>query len=613
MKITSPDPHPLREPAFTETLFNAFPEGAVITDENESIILANPEFRRMFNCGSENISGKKVNDVVARRPACGKTARAVSETLAKTGRIYLETDRCARDGDPFPVAIHVVRIEPPRGRPVYLGIYREISGYEEITRSFFESEFRFREMYENAPFGLYRTTPDGRILDANPALLEMLGYESLDELRNSRNLEKEGYEPSYSREQFKDIVERHGFVRKLESAWTGRDGGQIFVRETAWAVKDETGEVTHYEGLAEDVTKFRQAENSLRETRDDYRRDHAMFRLMADNMSDLVWAKDTEKRYIFANRATCEVLLKASDTEEPVGKVDMFFAERERNAHPENPEWHTFGEICRDSDDIVMESGKPERFDEYGNIQGQFLFLDVHKAPMFNAEGSMMGVVGSARVVTRERELEEQKRKSEEALETTVSKLRKTQKEIFHTISRMLEMRDPYTSGHQERTAMLAVAIGKEMELDAEKLEALEISAMVHDIGKLEIPAEILSKPGKLSDIEFSLLKGHPESAGKILGEMDYPWPVDTIVLQHHERLDGSGYPYGLAGDEICMEARILAVADVVEAMCSHRPYRPAKTLDEAIDEIRTGRGSKFDADAVDACVALFESERFSF
>ncbi|MEA3508701.1 MAG: PAS domain S-box protein [Synergistota bacterium] len=605
--------HQATSESFIEMLFNFFPEGAVITDEDEAIIEANPEFRRMFGCESKTIKGKKVNDVVARRPACGKTAPGISETLARTGRIYLETERCGRDGRPFPVAIHVARIDIPEGGPCFLGVYRDLSCYEDITRSFFESELRFREMCESAPFGLYRTTPDGRILDANPALVRMLGYKTLEELQNSRNLEEEGYEPAYSREQFKQDLERDGFVRQLESAWTRRDGGQVFVRETAWAVRDECGDITHYEGMVEDITGIREAENSLREARDDYRRDYAMFRLMADNMPDLVWAKDRQKRFIFANRATCNVVLNACDTEEPIGKTDRFFAERERSAHPENPEWHTFGETCRDSDEIVMESGETGRFDENGNIRGKFLFLDVYKAPMFNADGDMVGVVGSGRVVTRERELENQKQKSEKALQETVSKLRRTQKGIFHTIAKMLEMRDPYTSGHQERTARLAVAIGREMELDDKKLEALEVSAMVHDIGKLEVPAEILSKPGKLSEIEFSLLKGHPESAGKILGEMDYPWPVDTIVLQHHERLDGSGYPHGLAGDDICMEARILAVADVVEAMCSHRPYRPAKSLVEALDEIRNGRGVKFDADAVDACVSLFESERFSF
>jgi len=168
-------------------------------------------------------------------------------------------------------------------------------------------------------------------------------------------------------------------------------------------------------------------------------------------------------------------------------------------------------------------------------------------------------------------------------------------------------MRDPYTAGHQRRVAELASAIAKEMRLPKEKIEGIHMAGLIHDIGKIAVPAEILSKPSKLSKMEMDLIKAHSQVGYELLKEIDFPWPVANIVLQHHERLDGVGYPQGLKGDEILLEARILAVADVVEAMASHRPYRPALGLDAALDEIKQGKGKLYEPAAVDACLVLFE------
>ena len=176
-----------------------------------------------------------------------------------------------------------------------------------------------------------------------------------------------------------------------------------------------------------------------------------------------------------------------------------------------------------------------------------------------------------------------------------------------------IELRDPYTAGHQRRTTALASAIAEEMQLPKEQVQGLQAASWAHDIGKIAIPAEILSKPTPLNASEYSMVKEHPRAGYEILKDVAFPWPIDEIVLQHHERLDGSGYPQGLTGDEIRLEARILAVADVVEAMAAHRPYRAAHGIDAALEEIRRGAGVAYDADVVVACVRLFESGRFEF
>jgi len=174
-------------------------------------------------------------------------------------------------------------------------------------------------------------------------------------------------------------------------------------------------------------------------------------------------------------------------------------------------------------------------------------------------------------------------------------------------ITRTVEARDPYTAGHQERVAVIAVAIAREMRLAEDVVEGLRFGARMHDIGKIRVPGEILNRPGKLTAAEFALIKAHPETGYDIVKDVDFPWPVGRMLLEHHERLDGSGYPRGLKGEEILLEARIIAVADVVEAMTSHRPYRPALGLDLALAEITLKRGTHFDAQAVDACLRVAE------
>ena len=186
-------------------------------------------------------------------------------------------------------------------------------------------------------------------------------------------------------------------------------------------------------------------------------------------------------------------------------------------------------------------------------------------------------------------------------------------KDFVRVIASTVEMRDPYTAGHQYRVSQLAAAIGREMGLSEHTVNGLELAAMVHDVGQINVPAEIICRPGKLSSNEYLLIKQHPQTGYDTLKDIQFPWPIATIVLQHHERLDGSGYPQGLKGDQILLESRIMAVADVTEAMSSHRPYRPARTLEAVIAELQSGSGTRYDKAAVDACLTLLREKGFSF
>lgn len=210
-------------------------------------------------------------------------------------------------------------------------------------------------------------------------------------------------------------------------------------------------------------------------------------------------------------------------------------------------------------------------------------------------------------------EIRSKHEKAEDALKQSFGTLRKVLEGTVFALAEMSQQRDPYTAGHQRRVAKLACAIAREMGLPENQIEGIRMSALLHDIGKMHVPSEILTRPGQISDLETGIIEAHARSGYEILRSIEFPWPVASTVLQHQERLDGSGYPAGLSNGEILLEARILAVADVVEAMSSHRPYRATLGMNKALKEISRNRGVLYDPDVVDACLSLLTKKKFKF
>jgi putative two-component system response regulator len=198
-------------------------------------------------------------------------------------------------------------------------------------------------------------------------------------------------------------------------------------------------------------------------------------------------------------------------------------------------------------------------------------------------------------------------------LRQNILRLHKTLEGVIQAIATSSEMRDPYTAGHQRRTSLLACAIADLLGLSGDRIFGIQMAGVIHDVGKLAVPAEILAKPARLTELEFGLIKTHAQSGYDILKEVDFPWPLAEITLQHHERLDGSGYPQGLSDKDILREAKIMAVADVVEAMSSHRPYRPGLGIDKALEEISKNKGILYDPEIADACISVFKEKNFCF
>jgi putative nucleotidyltransferase with HDIG domain len=219
-------------------------------------------------------------------------------------------------------------------------------------------------------------------------------------------------------------------------------------------------------------------------------------------------------------------------------------------------------------------------------------------------------------VKIRTKELQEEiikRKKIEENLKVSNVKLEKLMQDDLNILSSVIEIRDPFTSGHQQNVTKLATAISNELGLSKDVIEGIRVAAKIHDIGKIKIPLEILSKGGKLMDLEMEIIKTHPETGFELLKDIDFPWPIADIVYQHHERLDGSGYPQGLTESDIIFEAKILGVADVVEAIAYHRPYRAALGLEAALKEIENNRGILYDPEIVKTCLLLFNERRFKF
>jgi PAS domain S-box-containing protein len=256
--------------------------------------------------------------------------------------------------------------------------------------------------------------------------------------------------------------------------------------------------------------------------------------------------------------------------------------------------------------DLLAGRGGQRSTNENITKDGRAIYCEWYNTSLVGVDGQVIGVTSLVQDVT-------DRQKAEESLREGLAKLRTTLKASIDSLASAIEMRDPYTAGHQERVTRLARAIAGEMDLGEDRCEAIEIAGVIHDLGKLYVPAEILSKPTKLTELEYAMIRMHAQAGYTILSKIDFPWPIAQIVHQHHELVNGSGYPQGLAGKEILLEARILCVADVVEAMSSHRPYRPALGIGAALEEIAQKRGILYDREVVDACLRLFRERHFKF
>ncbi|MBW2306807.1 MAG: PAS domain S-box protein [Deltaproteobacteria bacterium] len=325
------------------------------------------------------------------------------------------------------------------------------------------------------------------------------------------------------------------------------------------------------------------------------RKSEAKYRSLVETSADAIVSIDEEGKITQWNRAASRIF--GHSEEEAMGKpFDIIIPGKDLQRYREN--FKRF--IQTGESELIGTTTELEGLRKDGTVIPVGISLSVLKR-----EDSWM-ITGIIRDIT-------ERRRAEEELQHSLKKLREATGATIQAMAMTVETRDPYTAGHQKRVTDLARAIAREMGLSQEQIDGIRMAGVIHDLGKISVPAEILSKPGRLSGLEFGIIKNHPQVGYDILKTIKFPWPVARIVYQHHERMNGSGYPLGLSGEDILLEARILGVADVVEAMASHRPYRPALGVDKALEDISQNRGILFDPEAVDACLKVFTKDGFRF
>jgi len=350
---------------------------------------------------------------------------------------------------------------------------------------------------------------------------------------------------------------------------------------------DDAGNLIGAVHAMKDMTERRAMEEQIRKSEENYR---SIF----ENSIEGIFQTTPEGRFLSANPALAKMFGYESPEDLMNNVTDLA---KQGYADPEERVRYKH---------IIEEHGSVKGFEtlHYKKDGGTF-WVSINAHSVYDGRGKLHHYEGTLEDVTP-------RKHAEEDLNESMERLKNAMEGIIDTISAAVEVRDPYTSGHQRRVSSVAVAIASQMGLPEAQIEGIRTAAVIHDLGKISIPAEILSKPRKLSEVEFSLIKTHPQIGYDILKDIKFPWPVARIILQHHERLNGSGYPQGLRDGQILLEAKILAVADVVEAIASHRPYRAALGIEAALQEIEENRGVLYDADTVNECLKLFRENGFN-
>lgn len=421
----------------------------------------------------------------------------------------------------------------------------------------------------------------GTISMCNPSIKRMFGYEAeeiykqkTDMLYVFDEMEANDYQELHG------PLQQEGFDIRI-AIGKKKNGDTLHIEVITGKLNNQGGEVI----LLRDITL-------LKLTEEKHRFSEERFRLIAENLDDLVAVLDTEGRRLY-NSPSYKKLL---DDPNNLINTDSF-----AEIHPDDREG-----IKRIFHGTV-ETGIGQKGEfRFLLKDGSVRFVESQGSAVKDKSGKVTNVIVVSRDVTDRKNAEDQ-------LLQNFNILQKTIKGTIQAMAAIAEARDPFTSGHQNKVASLAYAIAGEMGLSSYVADGIRTAGVIHDIGKISVPAEILCKPSKLSLIELSIVRAHSQAGYDILKEIEFPWPISKMVLQHHERLDGSGYPHGMKGDQILQGSLILAVADVVEAITFHRPYRPSLGIDAALEEVEKNKGILYDIQAVEACIRLFRERGFKF
>lgn len=558
----------------------------------------------------------------------------------------LELVATRKDGKEFPIELSVAGVNID-GKWNAIGIMRDITERTRMQQTLKDSEQRFRSVVETVPDALYQVSlPEFATTYVSPAISNLLGFLPEDYLEDRQLWIKQLHDEDRERiiQAFKAAIEQKTTQLQHEYRAWHKNGQDLRWLQNHVSISYDNHEMaTVMVGSLTDITELKRIQNDLQRTSRTLKtlsycnttlvhatEEISLLQAMCHIVVDIGGYRGAWVGYAQHDKA--KTLLPMAQSGLTAGYIEEF-----------NPTWANVGFGISPSGKAVRTGKKQivQHVQDLANIPDagwcsaeiQLGVASIIALPLMDGNK----ILGNLSIYSTEPEGFDQQevamlqeladdlafgistlrtriehRKSIEEQQQYLDKIRTTLEATIQAIAATVEMRDPYTAGHERRVAELAVAIAKEMGLSDHQIEGIRVAATVHDLGKIQIPAEILSKPSSLSDIEFTFIKVHPLMGYNILKDIDFPWPVAEIVLQHHERIDGSGYPNGLKGKHILLEARIIAVADTVEAMASHRPYRAGLGIRAALDEITASSGKHYDPKVVEACVKLFREKGFS-
>ncbi len=568
-------------------LFNSISDLIMTHDMEGRLLSVNPAVCKTLGYTSEEMIGRPISDFIVPkfRPLFrNQYLKQVKEQGLSEGVVLFQ----ARDRTKHYVEYRNILLKKEGSKPYVSGSGRDITQRVYAERALRESEEKFRKISASAHDAIIIIDNEDNISFWNDAAQRMSGYSSQETLGKKchRLLAPKRYHKAFTEgfRNFKTTGQGPAIGKTLQLEGR-KKGGTEFAVELSLSAMKLKGKWNAI-GILRDITERKQAQKAIEFA-------HTELNQIFNGAADAMCVIGKNHKVLRTNQTLSSLL--GIDQNDAVGRKCFDVINNSLCRTPICP----LSRIHNGIERIEYEA-------EIKRNQHVTIPCILTATPFMNSEGKMIGIVEDLKDI---RGL----KRSEEELKDTLKKLRKAMKGSIRAMASTVEMRDPYTSGHQARVADLARAIAREMDLSREQIDGIRLAGLIHDLGKISTPAEILGKPGQLNQYEFGIIRSHPQVGYDILKEIEFPWPIAQIILQHHEMMDGSGYPQGLTGEDILVEARILAVADIVEAMSSHRPYRPALGIDKALEEISQNRGVLYDPNVVDACFRLFTEKGFEF
>ncbi len=570
-------------------LFESSPDGIYVTDLNGIILDVNLAASLLHEMGKGELIGKKMLDMIHT-----DNRKDVENDLPSmlSGEIsYYETSFRSSSEKAVPVELRI-RTVKYSNETTQMFYVRDVSERVRVGESFLESQRALSNFMSNLPGLAYRCLNDKKwtMKFVSQGCSRLTGYEPEDLIENRKISFGKIILPEFQTRvwEIKQKALKSEQAYQLEYKILTSTGKELWVWEQGRGVYNLNGNLMSCEGIIIDIDNLKQTEGALRES-------EVRFRSLIENVSSIaVQGFDKSRNLIFWNKAS-EALYGYSKEEAIGGNLEKLII----------PEYNRQDVTKGIKNWIETEKAIPAG--EQGLKRKDGSIFEAHSSHVM-----LKNMHGEPEFYNLDVDLTELNQAKKE-LQKSIHDLKKTFEGTVLALMSAVEMRDPYTAGHQIGVAKLACAIARELGLDENQIEGLRIAGLLHDTGKLNIPSEILTKPGGLTDIEYMLMQTHPQLGFEILRTINFPWPIAQMVLQHHEKMDGSGYPQKLKRNKIILEAKIITVADVVEPMSSHRPYRPALGIEAALAEIKKGKGKLYDPKVVVACLKLFKEKGFTF